>query len=118
MEQAGRTVQTAMLHTAVGAILGGAIEGVMPPFKVDASLSTLAFETLVQAAFNGLALNFSTHLLVADDPTFGILFSGALLMGQPQLNKRLALLSEQVRSQVHQGVLQMAPLPAAQAPAS
>ena len=46
MEQAGHTVQTAMLHTAVGAILGGAIEGVMPPFKVDASLSTLAFETL------------------------------------------------------------------------
>eukprot|EP00965_Chrysotila_dentata_P041993 1393324-Pleurochrysis_carterae.AAC.1 len=106
---ASRSIQIAVTHTLLGVLVGGSIEALLPGFASSASLSTQVFEVLVQVGLNGAALTTVSAYLSEADPTFGIPFSMALYMAQPELAQRISALSSVVKGQVAQGALKMAP---------
>ena len=96
------------MHTALGIGVGSLIEALLPKFNPGASLTTVAFETLVQVGLNGAALAMVGAYLQQDDPTFGIPFSTALLGVQPELSSRFVLLSAEAKERVGRAVQQTA----------
>ena len=108
----GRSIQVAVTHTVLGVGVGASIEALLPKFSAGASLTSLIFETLVQVGLNGAALASVAQFLRDDDPTFGILFSGALFQSQTELVQRLQTLGAVVKvqvSQVSQRMVQQVP---------
>lgn len=106
----GRTIQVAVTHTLVGIGIGSLIEAMLPRFTNDASLTTLAFEMLVQVGLNGAALAAVTGFLRQEsDPTFGIPFGAALFQAQPELAARIESVSAAAKAQVVQAVQKMVP---------
>lgn len=105
----GRAIQISVTHSVMGIVIGASIEALLPKFTADASLTNLAFETLVQVGVNGAALGVAAGTLQNDDPTYGIPFSWALFEAQPELALRIGALAGVVREQVRKGVLQMGP---------
>ena len=104
-----RAIQISVTHSVLGIALGASIEALLPKFSADASLTTLAFETLVQVGLNGASLGVAAGLLQGDDPTFGIPLSWALFQAQPELGERVQSLASAVKQQVQIGALQMGP---------
>ena len=104
MASTGRFIQVSMTHTVLGLVIGATIEGLLPRFNADASLASLAFETLVQAGLNGVALALVAEPLQAGDVTSGLPFSMALFQAQGGLSARVEHLAAVVKDQVAQGV--------------
>ena len=98
----GRAIQVSITHTVLGVGVGAGIEAMLPAFSAGASVTNLVFETLVQVGLNGVALASVSEFLRDDDPTFGILFSGALFQSQTELVQRLQTLGAVVKVQVTQ----------------
>lgn len=109
----GRAIQVSVVHTIVGLGIGSLIEGVLPAYNEGASLTALAFEGLVQVGMNGAALAAAASLLRDNDPTYGIPFSTALYVSQPQMGARLTALAAAAKVEVLRGVQRMVPQPAA-----
>ncbi|MAZ01241.1 MAG: hypothetical protein CMP58_03505 [Flavobacteriales bacterium] len=103
----GRAIQNAVVHVAVGVVAGAAIEAVMPAHSASSSASRIAFEVAVQAALNGVAVAMAGPALMADDPTFGLPFSTALLASQPEFARRIEDAAARVKAQVGQVLPQM-----------
>ena len=61
-----------MTHTVLGLVIGASIEGMLPRFNADASLASLAFETLVQAGLNGVALALVAEPLQAAAAAYNV----------------------------------------------
>ena len=110
---AGRSIQVSVTHTAIGILLGAGIESLLPKFTQGASLTSLAFETTVQAGLNGAALVAVASFLAQNDPTSGLPFSMALFQSQPDFAKRIEHLSLAVKEQAAQAALRTVPLEAA-----
>ena len=108
-----RSIQISVVHVALGVALGSVVEAVMPLQSASSSVVTQAFEGLVQVGLNGVLIASAAPLLTSDDPTHGIPFSMALFSAQPNLNKRIAFLSEIAKQQVLQVAQRMMP-PAAE----
>ena len=105
----GRSIQISVTHTLIGIAIGAVIESLLPKFTQGASLTSLAFETTVQAGLNGAALVAVAGFLSANDPTNGIPFASALYASQPELTQRIEHISLVVKDQVAQGVQRTAP---------
>ena len=105
----GRSIQISITHTVIGIGVGSVIDGLLPKFNADASLTNQVFETLVQMGLNGAALVLLAGILRDNDPTFGIPFSMALFQSQPELASRVEALSASVKDQVVQAVQKTAP---------
>lgn len=105
-----RAVQLSITQVGVGVLIGGAIEAALPKAVEQSSLLNLTFEALVQVGLNGAALaSFATLVRGSgEDPTYGIPFSIAVYGSQPELQKRIGLLSAVVRRRVSQVVQQTA----------
>ena len=95
-----KSISTSIMHTAVGLLVGTAIDFTLQEIP-DASSSTgmLAFEAAVAVGLNGVALALLGPLIAADDKTYGIPFSVALLVAQPGLQHRLEVLTIELRAQ-------------------
>ena len=104
-----RAIQVSVTHVAVAILIGSSIEAMLPTYDESAPLATQIFEVVVQVGLNGAALAALPSFLSQNDPTFGILFSHALAISQPDLDRRMRMLSETVKRQVAQVSLQMAP---------
>ena len=104
-----RAIQISVMHTALGIAIGSAIEAALPPFNEGASLTNLAFETLVQVGLNGVSLVTVAGYLQSDDPTFGIPFSMALYQSQSALRHRIEHLSAVVKHQALEVAQRTAP---------
>ena len=105
----GRAIQVSVVHTIAGIGIGSLIEGVLPAYAEGASLTTLAFEALVQVGLNGAALAVASGLLRENDPTYGIPFSLALAEAQPQLGDRLQALGAVAKAEVARVVQRTVP---------
>ena len=102
------SIQTSIVHTAIGIVIGAAIESALPAFSEGASLTHQAFEALVQVGLNGAALASVRVWMAPDDPTFGIPFSMALFEAQPGLSRRIRALASVVRQQATEASQRMA----------
>ena len=102
-------IQTSIVHVALGIVSGSMVEYLLPPASASASAATLAFEAFVQVGLNGVLLASMGATLSADDTTYGIPFSMALFEAQPELGKRIKLLSDVVKRQAAQASQKMAP---------
>ena len=93
-----KAIQVSVTQTAAGVVIGATVEAMLPGRTENASLTNQIFEALVQVGMNGAALALFVGLVRGEgaDPTYGIPFSQALYAAQPELQKRLALLSEVV----------------------
>ena len=99
-----RAIQVSIAQVLVGIVIGSSIEGLLPKASAGASTSIVVLETLVQAGMNGAALALAAPYLAQDDPTGGIPITMGLLQSQPELSRRIGLLSEKVKGQVVRGV--------------
>jgi len=106
----GRSIQVSVTHTVLGIAIGAAIESMLPKFTQGASLTSLAFETTVQAGLNGAALVAVAGFLSNDDPTNGLPFSMALFQAQPEFAQRIEQISAVVKEQVSQAARRTVPL--------
>ena len=105
----GRSIQISVTHALVGIAIGSLIESLLPKFTQGASLTSLAFETTVQAGLNGAALVTVAGFLSANDPTNGIPFATALYAAQPELVQRIEHISLVVKDHASQALQQTAP---------
>ena len=105
---ASASVSNAIIQTVIGTALAGALEAALPPFTAEVALETVAVEAAVQVGLNALAYTVAARLLRSDapDPTFGFPFAHALMVGQPGLNARIAILSRAASEQARQVVQQ------------
>ena len=105
-----RAIQVSVTQVAAGVAIGATVEALLPKRTEGASLTNQVFEALVQVGLNGAALALFVGLIRGEgqDPTFGIPFSQALYASQPELQKRLAALSEVVGGQVSRASRRMA----------
>jgi hypothetical protein len=94
-----KSISTSILHTAVGLLVGTAIDFTLHAPDASSSTGMLAFEAAVAVGLNGVALALLGPLIAADDKTYGIPFSVALLTAQPGLQHRLEVLSIELRAQ-------------------
>ena len=104
----GTAIQMAVLNTALGIAIAGLIEGVLPPHTEGSSVQQVAFELMVQAGLNGVALALVAGVLSSNDPTYGIPFATALTTAQPALQGRIRSLGAVASGQVTRVVQQTA----------
>ena len=104
----GRSIQVSVTHTVVGVLMGATIEAMLPKFTQGAPLTSLAFETTVQAGLNGAALVMVAGFLSANDPTNGIPFATALYAAQPEFSRRIEQISAVIKEQAAQAARQTA----------
>ena len=110
---AGRSVQVALTHAAVGISIGATIEGLMPAVSDEASLTDLVVETAVQVGLFAVGAAYLLPVLSANDPTYGTVFSYSLFQSQQGLGKRISLLALKVQARVEAELQQkLAPSPA------
>ena len=108
LNMTSKAIQVAITHTAVGIMVGAAIEAFMPRPDSGSPMPNQVFEALVQVGLNGAALSLVCPSLQCggSDPTFGIPFGAALFAAQPDMQVRLVHLAAGVRSALVQGALQ------------
>ena len=114
-----KAIQVAITHTAVGIMVGAAVEAFMPRPDSGTPMPNQVFEALVQVGLNGAALSLVCPYLQCggSDPTYGIPFGAALFAAQPDMQVRLVHLAAAVRAVLVQGALQTV-VPAPSVPAA
>ena len=91
-------------QVTAGVLIGATVEALLPQQIEGASLTTQVFEVLVQVGMNGAALSVFAGLIRGEgvDPIYGIPFSYYVNLSQPELAKRIAVLSSEVKRRVQQ----------------
>jgi len=108
---AARAVNYAVVHTGVALLLGVAVDKLMPDYNEGNSSMELVLETAVQAGMNGFAIAMSSRYLSENDPTAGIMFGWVLSGSQPEFNKRLSALRQQLGQQFNGVAASKTPTP-------